>query len=132
MSGSWNYGLNYINKGISCLKQTLHDSKMIIKGDGNENMELISSMFKFLVPFLMVFFSVQIILYVVNDKFNIFTQLQKFIKKSSKENSIRIFVFIISLGLFLLIGNYITLNDFEFGILAGGYYGIVFTILPRH
>ncbi|MBU3187393.1 hypothetical protein [Clostridium estertheticum] len=105
---------------------------MIIKGDGNENMELISSMFKFLVPFLMVFFSVQIILYVVNDKFNIFTPLQKFIKKSSKENSIRIFVFIISLGLFLLIGNYITLNDFEFGILAGGYYGIVFTILPRH
>ncbi|MBU3217274.1 hypothetical protein LL033_00670 [Clostridium estertheticum] len=95
-------------------------------------MELVSSMLKFLVTFLMFFFPVQIILYIVNDKFNIFTPIQKFIKKSGKENLIRIFVFIISLVLFLLIGNYITPDDFEFGILAGGYYGIVFTILPRH
>ncbi|MCB2352652.1 hypothetical protein [Clostridium estertheticum] len=94
-------------------------------------MEFISSILKFLVPLLLTFFSVQIILNLVNNRFNIFTPLQEFIKKSGNEKLINKFVFIISIALFLLISNYINLNDFEFGILAGVYYAIVFTILPR-
>ncbi|WP_298845813.1 hypothetical protein [Clostridium sp.] len=93
-------------------------------------MELISSILKFLVPLLVTFFPVRIILNSVNDKFNIFTTLQKSIKESGKEKLINKVVFIVSIALFLLISNYIKLNDFEFGILAGVYYGIVFTILP--
>ena len=93
-------------------------------------MELISSILKFLVPLLLTFFPVRIILNIVNEKFNIFTTLQKLIKKSGKEKLINNFVFIISIALFLLISNYININDFEFGIVAGVFYGIVFTILP--
>ena len=95
-------------------------------------MELISSIFKFLVALLIAFFPVQIILNVVNDRFNIFTPLQILIKKSGKEKLIGKFVFIISIALFLFVSNYINFNDFEFGILAGVYYAVVFTILPRN
>ena len=93
-------------------------------------MELISSILKFLVPLLLTFFPVQIILNIVNEKFNIFTKLQKSIKRSGNEKSINKVVFIISIALFLLISYYININDFEFGILAGVYYAVVFTILP--
>jgi len=56
-------------------------------------MELISSILKFLVPLLLTFFPVRIILNIVNEKFNIFTTLQKLIKKSGKEKLINNFVF---------------------------------------
>ncbi|MBU3160891.1 hypothetical protein KPL37_14185 [Clostridium frigoris] len=94
-------------------------------------MELISSVFKFLLALLIAFFPVQIILTVINNKFNIFTPLQKSIKNSGKEKLIDKFVFIISIVLFLLVSSYINLNDFKFGIIAGAYYAVVFTILPR-
>ena len=95
-------------------------------------MEFISSIIKFLVALLLAFFPVKVILKVVNDRFNIFSTIQRLIKKSGKEKLIDKVVFIVSIALFLLISNYINLNDFEFGILAGSYYGIVFTILRSH
>lgn len=92
-------------------------------------MELISSILKFLVPFLLTFFIVRIILNSVNEKFNIFTTLQKLIKKNGKEKSINKFVFIISIALFLIVSSNVNINDYVFGILAGVYYAMVFTIL---
>ncbi|MBU3160886.1 hypothetical protein KPL37_14160 [Clostridium frigoris] len=95
-------------------------------------MEFIISTLKFVVTLLVVFYPVQIILKIINEKFNIFTPLQEFIKKSGNEKPIDKFVFIISIVLFLLIGSYINLNDLQFGIIAGAYYAVLFTIFPWH
>ncbi|MBU3213928.1 hypothetical protein LL033_14200 [Clostridium estertheticum] len=51
-------------------------------------MEFIISILKFLVTLLVAFFPVQIILKIINDRFNIFTHLQEFIKKSGNEKLI--------------------------------------------
>lgn len=91
-------------------------------------MDFISSTIKFLVALLLSFIPIQVILKGVNHRFNIFTPFQRLIKESGKEKLINISIFIISIFLFLLIDNYINIDDVGFGILAGVYFGIIFAI----